>query len=145
MLGSLPYLYKTGRLRSATIFATSPVGKLGAQSLFEFVVQKKQNGPFDSYSLDDVEAVFNMVQLVSYDERKRIKVHDTELIVSAIPSGHSIGGAVWKIEINKCNVFYALDLNDETLKITQAMNLDKFLNANLFITNGYLNYNKEGR
>ena len=38
VLGSLPYLYKTGRLRSATIFATSPVGKLGAQSLFEFVI-----------------------------------------------------------------------------------------------------------
>ena len=59
-----------------------------------------------------MEAVFNMIELVSYDERKRIKIHDTELIVSAIPSGLSIGRAVWKIEINKYNVFYALDLND---------------------------------
>jgi|LauGreDrversion4_2_1035121.scaffolds.fasta_scaffold138835_2 Cft2 family RNA processing exonuclease len=55
-----------------------------------------------------------MIQLVSFDERKRIKIQETELIVSALPSGKSIGSAIWKIEINKFNVFYALDLNDQT-------------------------------
>jgi len=30
VLGCLPYLYKIGKLRSAHIFATSPVAKLGA-------------------------------------------------------------------------------------------------------------------
>ena len=64
---------------------------------------------------------------------------------SALPSGKSIGSAIWKIEINKFNVFYALDLNDQTQQITQPLNIDKFVNANLFITNGYLNYNKEGK
>ena len=61
VLGCLPYLNKLGKLKSTTIFATSPVAKLGAQAVFEFVVQKKQNGPFDLYTLDDVEDVFSKI------------------------------------------------------------------------------------
>jgi len=38
------------------------------------------------------------VQLVSFSETKRLKVKDTELIVSALPSGNCIGGTAWKIE-----------------------------------------------
>jgi len=74
VLGCLPYLHKKGMLKSAQIFATSPVAKLGAQGLFEFLIQKKESGPFSVYSLEDIEAVFGMIQLVSFDERKRIKI-----------------------------------------------------------------------
>ena len=70
-------------------------------------------GEFTAYSLQDVEGAFNQVQLVSFDERKRLKVKDTELIVSPIISGHSLGGTAWKIEYNKLNLFYALELNDK--------------------------------
>jgi Cft2 family RNA processing exonuclease len=38
VLGCLPYLHKNGLLKSAQIFATSPVAKLGAQALFEFLI-----------------------------------------------------------------------------------------------------------
>jgi len=85
------------------------------------------------------------MQIVAYDERKRIKVNNNELIVSALPSGHSLGSCVWKVEINKFNIFYAFNLNDESLKMTHSMSIEKFVNANLLITNGYLNYNAEGR
>ena len=54
MLGMLPYLYKIGKLHSSEVFATSPVAKLAAQTLCEFVIQKKESGPFDVYSLEDV-------------------------------------------------------------------------------------------
>jgi len=65
------------------------------------------------YSLEDVQAVCEKIQPLSYDERKRVKIQDTELIVSAVPSGNSIGSASWKIEINKFVIFYANDLNDK--------------------------------
>ena len=51
VLGCLPYLFKMGMLKSTQIFATSPVAKLGAQALFEFLIQKKESGPFSVYSL----------------------------------------------------------------------------------------------
>ncbi len=97
------------------------------------------------FSLEDVEAVFSMIQLVSYDERKRIKSNETELIVSAIPSGHSLGSAAWKIEISKFTIFYAIEMNDKNQQVTIPFDRNKFINANILITNGYLNYNNEGK
>jgi Cft2 family RNA processing exonuclease len=55
---------------------------------------------------------------VSFDERKRLKIRETELIVSPIPSGHSLGSVSWKIEFNKMNIFYALELNDQCQQVT---------------------------
>jgi len=52
---------------------------------------------------------------VSFNENKRLKVKDTELIVSAVPSGNSIGGTAWKIEFQKQTILYGLDLNDKQL------------------------------
>ena len=38
MIGALPYLQKLGLLENVQILGTLPVAKLGAQSLFEFVI-----------------------------------------------------------------------------------------------------------
>jgi Cft2 family RNA processing exonuclease len=48
-----------------------------------------------------VEDGFEKIELVSFNEKRRIKVHDTEIMMSALPSGNSIGGTAWKIEYNK--------------------------------------------
>jgi hypothetical protein len=71
--------------------------------MYEFVIQKKEvtNDVDQLFSLKNVEGAFEKVQLVSFDEHKRLKVKNTELIVSALPSGNSVGGTSWKIEYNK--------------------------------------------
>lgn len=74
-----------------------------------------------------------------------MKVKETELIVSPVPSGHSLGGTAWKIEFNKLQIFYAMDLCDKVQQVTPPLQMEKFRNANILITNGYLNYNSEGR
>jgi Cft2 family RNA processing exonuclease len=83
--------------------STSPVAKLGAQTMYEFVIQKKEvDQNFDQlFTLENVEGAFEKIQLVSFNENKRLKMKDTELIVSAVPSGNSVGGTAWKIEYNK--------------------------------------------
>jgi Cft2 family RNA processing exonuclease len=85
-----------------------------------------------------VEAAFEKIELVSFNENRRIKVRDTELMLSALPSGNSIGGTAWKIEYNKQVIIYAVDLNDKPLNITHPMKFDDFKNANLLITNAYI-------
>ena len=50
---------------------------------------------------------------MSYDERKRVKIEDTEIILSAVASGNSVGGSVLKMEFNKLFIFYAIELNDK--------------------------------
>jgi len=46
----------------------------------------------------NVEGAFSQIQHIAFNETKRLKIKDTELIVSAVPSGNSIGGTAWKIE-----------------------------------------------
>ena len=80
---------------------TSPVAKMSALVMYEFFIQKKESGNFEYFSLSDVEKVFERVELVSYNENRKIRLRETELILSALPSGNSLGGACWKIEYNK--------------------------------------------
>jgi len=61
---------------------------------------------------------------VSFDEKKRIKVGETEIIVSAMPSGNSVGGSAWKIEYNKQTIFYAMELSDKPSMLTPAFSID---------------------
>ena len=100
---------------------------------------------FDLYTLQDVEKVFEKVELVSFNEHRKIRStqnHPTEdqseIILSAHPSGSAIGGTCWKIEYNKQTIVYAVDLNDVPLTISvPMMRFADFKNANIFITNAY--------
>jgi len=112
------------------------------------------------FTLQDVEKVFEKVELLSFNEHRKIRgggnrvessgdvnmkevgggvvEEETELVISAHPSGSAIGGTCWKIEYNKQLIVYAIDLNDVPLTISvPMMRFSDFKNANLFITNGY--------
>ena len=137
-VGALPYLHEKGLLNNVqAILSTSPVAKIGAQTMYEFTIQKKELDHFNTYSLQNVEGAFSQIQLVSFNENKRLKVKDTELIVSAVPSGHSIGGTAWKIEFQKQTILYGTELNDKQLQITPPLQPDHFKNVNIFITNAF--------
>ena len=41
------------------ILSTSPVAKVGAQTMYEFTIQKKELGDFNTYSLQNVEGAFS--------------------------------------------------------------------------------------
>ena len=63
---------------------------------------------------------------------------ETEIILSAHPSGSAIGGTCWKIEYNKQLIVYAVDMNDVPLTISvPMMRFSDFKNANILITNSY--------
>ena len=93
---------------------------------------------FELFSLRDVEESFEKIELVSYQERKKLVAGDTELILKALPSGNSIGGTAWQLEYNKLSVIYAIDLNDKDTPISLPLQLDLFKGANLMISNGYI-------
>lgn len=152
-LGTLPYLHALeekeaskgrlvpnsigqpadlGDLDRRRIIATSPVAKLGAQTMHELCIQMKENpevkrGPdgqrsgyvdFDYFTLHDVEKAFENIELVSYQEIKKLTVGDTHVILKALPSGNSVGGTAWHIEYNKLSIIYALDINDQETPIS---------------------------
>lgn len=85
------------------------------------------------------------MELVSFNEHRKIRstqnhtIEDqSEIILSAHPSGSAIGGTCWKIEYNKQTIVYAVDLNDVPLTISvPMMRFADFKNANIMITNAY--------
>jgi hypothetical protein len=81
---------------------------------------------------------FEQIELVSYQERKRLVSGNTEIILKALPSGNSVGGTAWHIEYNKLSIIYAIDLNDTETPISVPLQPSHFAGANLMITNGYI-------
>jgi len=62
-----------------------------------------------------------------------------------VPSGNSIGGSALKIEFNQLLVVYAIDLNDKLQQLTPPLQAEKYFNAHVLLTNGYMNYNSDGK
>lgn len=131
-------------MEGVKIITTSPVSKMAFLQLYEYFIQRKELGDFKLFTLQDVEKVFEKVELVSYNEHRKIRSHTQdetsigELIVSAHPSGSAIGGSSWNIEYNKQLIVYAIDLNDGPMNITMPMmRYNDFKNANILITNAY--------
>ena len=163
-VGALAYLNAKGVHKE--VIGTSPVAKLGAQTMHELYIQKKEspelmlkrvdgsladhasswntpdNKPkyveFDHFTLQNVEEGFEKIELVSYQERRRLSSGDTEVILKALPSGNSVGGTAWHLEYNKLSIIYALDLNDKETPISLPLQFPLFKGANLMITNGYI-------
>lgn len=137
--GAIPFLQAKGLLEGVKIMTTSPVNKMAYLQLFEYFIQRKELGDFKLFTLHDVDKAFEHVELVSYNEHRKIRSQDTELIISAHPSGSAMGGAAWNIEYNKQLIVYAVDMNDTSMSITMPMmKFADFKNANILITNAYL-------
>ena len=67
------------------------------------------------------------------------------MCLSAVPSGNSIGGSALKIEFNQLLVVYAIDLNDKLQQLTPPLQAEKYFNAHVLLTNGFMNYNSDGK
>ena len=50
-IGALPYLQSRGFLDSIKVMSTSPIAKLGALTMYEYFIQRKESGNFDGYTL----------------------------------------------------------------------------------------------
>ncbi len=48
-IGALPYLQRNGFLDTIKVMSTSPIAKLGALTMYEYFIQRKESGNFDGY------------------------------------------------------------------------------------------------
>jgi cleavage and polyadenylation specificity factor subunit 2 len=136
-VGALPYLQKEGKLDSLKIMSTSPTCKMASLTMYEYFIQRKELSDFHLYSLYDVEKAFERVELVSFNEHRKLRGDDV-VVLSGHPSGSAIGGTCWKVEYNKQHIVYAQNLNDVPMNITvPMMRHTDFKSARLLITNGY--------
>jgi len=55
------------------ILSTSPTAKMASLTLYEYFIQRKELNDFDLFTLQDVEKVFEKVELLSFNEHRKIR------------------------------------------------------------------------
>jgi len=106
--------------------------------MYEYFIQKKERENFEIFDLPDVELAFDKIETMSFHENLRIKDRDTEILLTAVPSGNSLGGTVWKIEYNRQLIVYAIDINDKPQHVTLPMRMGDLRTPNILISNTFI-------
>ncbi|KAM7534917.1 hypothetical protein Aperf_G00000093176 [Anoplocephala perfoliata] len=111
-LGLLPVLYRKYRLR-CKIYATIPVCKLGHLVCYDEFQSRYLLEDFKLFTLDDIDNVFELVVPVKYSQTTNLQGKGSGLMVTPLPSGHMLGGTIWKIVKDETVIIYAIDFNSE--------------------------------
>ena len=65
------------------------------------------------FTLEDIADSFELIDLVSFKERRKLSKGNELVIVNALESGSAVGGTAWHIEYNNLSIIYAIDLSDK--------------------------------
>ncbi|CAJ0586897.1 unnamed protein product, partial [Mesorhabditis spiculigera] len=128
-LGALPLLVKKG-LR-CPIYATVPVANLGKLVMYDWMNSHHNIEEFDVFNLDEIDAAWKSIIPINYNQR--INLAHRNVICRAFNSGHSLGGAYWRItKTGEEAIIYAVAFNHRKEWHLNAMTYD-FYRPHLFI------------
>ncbi|RZC33435.1 cleavage and polyadenylation specificity factor subunit 2 [Asbolus verrucosus] len=132
-LGALPYLI--GKLGlNCPIYATIPVYKMGQMFMYDLYQSHYNMEDFDLFTLDDVDATFEKIIQLKYNQSVPLK-------------GHMIGGTIWKImKVGEEDIIYANDFNHKKERHLNGCELEKLQRPSLFIIDAFnANYQQARR
>lgn len=144
-IGALPYA--VGKLGlSCPIYATVPVYKMGQMFMYDTFQARHSIEEFDLFSLDDVDKMFEMITQLKYNQSISLKGKGEGIVITPIPAGHMIGGAIWKIvKDGEEDIVYAVDFNHKKERHLNSCDIDKIQRPSLLITDGYNATHKQMR
>ena len=129
-VGSLAYLRRRCGLR-CPVYCTLPVQSMGAMTMYDVYQQEvagwrrrvDDGSEEELFTLDDVDAAFDAMIPLKYSEERPLPPKlagsggggvgegQGRLRISPHQSGHSVGGAVWRILRESDVLLYAVDYN----------------------------------
>lgn len=145
-LGALPYLVgKCGM--SCPVYATIPVYKMGQMFMYDLYQSRYNMEDFNVFSLDDVDAAFDKVVQLKYNQSVTMKGKCYGLSIVPMPAGHMIGGTMWKImKTGEEDIIYAIDFNHKKERHLNGCDLEKLQRPSLLITDAFnATYQQERR
>jgi cleavage and polyadenylation specificity factor subunit 2 len=145
-LGALPYLI--GKLGlNCPIYATIPVYKMGQMFMYDLYQSHYNMEDFDLFTLDDVDATFEKIIQLKYNQSVPLKGKGYGLTITPLPAGHMIGGTIWKImKVGEEDIIYANDFNHKKERHLNGCELEKLQRPSLFITDAFnANYQQARR
>lgn len=145
-LGALPYL--VGKLGlNCPIYATIPVYKMGQMFMYDIYQSHHNMEDFDLFTLDDVDAAFDKIIQLKFNQSVSLKGKGYGLTITPLPAGHMIGGTIWKImKVGEEDIIYANDFNHKKERHLNGCELEKLQRPSLFIVDAYnANYQQARR
>jgi cleavage and polyadenylation specificity factor subunit 2 len=144
-VGALPIVLGRNGMQNVPVICTSPVRKFSQMLLYEFVLNQKMEAMTPHFEYDDIDLAFQTVTTVNYNQRTVIPdvrgIGDSEyrqvVTVTAIPSGRTIGGSIWRINCGPAEVLYCMDINLKRDIVVDAASLEQLpASPALMITEG---------
>ncbi|XP_022909761.1 probable cleavage and polyadenylation specificity factor subunit 2 [Onthophagus taurus] len=136
-LGALPYL--VGKLGlNCPIYATIPVYKMGQMFMYDLYQSHHNMDDFELFTLDDVDAAFDKIVQLKYNQSVSMKGKGYGLTITPLPAGHMIGGTIWKImKVGEEDIIYANDFNHKKERHLNGCEMEKLLRPSLLITDAF--------
>lgn len=136
-LGALPYL--VGKLGlNCPIYSTIPVYKMGQMFMYDLYQSQYNMKDFMLFSLDDVDATFDKIIQLKYNQSIPLKGKGYGLTVTPLPAGHMIGGTIWKImKTGEEDIIYANSFNHKKERHLNGCELEKLQRPSLLIIDAF--------
>ncbi|KDR21766.1 probable cleavage and polyadenylation specificity factor subunit 2 isoform X2 [Zootermopsis nevadensis] len=136
-LGALPYLVGKCGL-NCPIYATIPVYKMGQMFMYDLYQSRHNMEDFDLFTLDDVDAAFDKIVQLKYNQSVPMKGKGYGLTITPLPAGHMIGGTIWKIvKVGEEDIVYAVDFNHKKERHLNGCELERLQRPSLLITDAF--------
>ncbi|GAA43367.2 cleavage and polyadenylation specificity factor subunit 2, partial [Clonorchis sinensis] len=131
-LGLLPFLVGSCGLK-CPVYATTPVYKMGQLTLYDFYQSMYASEDFTAFTLDDVDAAFDLVVQVKYQQTINLPGRGRGLCITPLPSGHTLGGTIWKLVKEDTDIVYAVDFNHKKERHLNGATFDACMRPHLLI------------
>lgn len=93
---------------------------------------------FDLFSLDDVDAAFDRITQLKYNQSVSLKGKGYGITITPLPGGRMIGGTIWKIvKVGEEEIVYATDFNHKKERHLNGCELEKLQRPSLLICDSY--------
>nr|CAD7431533.1 unnamed protein product [Timema monikensis] len=136
-LGALPYLVGKCGL-NCPIYATIPVYKMGQMFMYDLYQSRHNMEDFDLFTLDDVDAAFDKIVQLKYNQSVPMKGKGYGLTITPLPAGHMIGGTIWKIvKVGEEDIVYATDYNHKKERHLNGCELERLQRPSLLIADSF--------
>lgn len=144
--GALPYLVGKCGL-SCPVYATTPVFLMGQMFMYDLYQSRRNQEDFNLFSLDDVDAAFDKVIQLKYNQTVILKGKGQGLTLTPMPAGHMIGGTIWRIvKDGEEDIIYGIDYNHKKERHLNGCMLETIHRPSLLITDAYnATYQQERR
>jgi len=141
-IGLLPMLFRENNglsahaLLTTKIICTTPIYKFGQLVLYDVLLNKQMEGSADPmYDFDDIDKAFHRVSKAKFNQDISITDNkavadiamtnsSSSVVVSALRSGRTIGGSMWRIRSGPTEILYMMDINLKKEIVLDGVNIN---------------------